>query len=452
MKRDYSDHEDRHAGTSSYASGYNGSCAGSSAGTSRHIGHTRSEAEELKYQGDALKQVLCTLYLPRMEHAQVSCLTLAPAIEPSPSPSHNASSRGAQQKLCPFTLRGINILRDDINRANRTEWQYAAMAKAFEWPANPRAESGQEGFDGRCVCCTAKPFDRFIPGMQQHADSLGQGHFDDLVQACVDDDDESRAMGRLLHNVLATALRQKTGAAPPAPRAKAAKQELGMEILWPPMLHIKGLATDPSTACDSAGKLKARFEEFRPAFAAPEFFPKFKGNAVLGFRPEHFEQALRLKDHLNLEGTKDVFSAEWVLVPKYDEWKDAKDKSKKHWASHVIRWGESVNVAPANLHVKQQEVANAALKVNLSLFCLNLSPPCCIPFRPLRLAVQEREELKETQAKAQQLTHQLAAVKQEATAKMKEQYEKVTELLSSSMTEVLKEKQCLKEQQCAHAP
>ena len=35
---------------------------------------------------------------------------------------------------------------------------------------------------------------------------------------------------------------------------------------------------------------------------------------------------------------------------------------------------------------------------------------------------------------------------------MKEQYEKVTELLSSSMTEVLKEKQCLKEQQCAHAP
>ena len=72
MKRDYSDHEDRHAGTSSYASGYNGSCAGSSAGTSRHIGHTRSEAEELKYQGDALKQVLCTLYLPRMEHAQVS--------------------------------------------------------------------------------------------------------------------------------------------------------------------------------------------------------------------------------------------------------------------------------------------------------------------------------------------------------------------------------------------
>ena len=232
------------------------------------------------------------------------------------SPDHRTTltlpSLGAQHKHCPFTGRGLNILWEEIKRANRPEWQYADMATAFGWSADPRAQSGQEGFDGVHVCCTAKPFTLLLPGMQQHADSKsgGNGRLE-LVQACVDGGDDEGGEGddedarKLVHEVLATALRERTGSAAPAHRAKAAKQELSAEIMWPPLLLIKGMAVcGPAcgTSCshsNSSSKLMTRFGDFKPALAAPEFLPRFMGNAVLGFRADNFEQATRLKDHVN---------------------------------------------------------------------------------------------------------------------------------------------------------
>lgn len=294
------------------------------------------------------------------------------------------------------------------------------MAKAFGWPADPRAESGQKGFDGVHVCCTAKPFDRLDPGMHQHAVSNSGGKERlALVQACEGDDDG--AARKLVHEVLASALREKTGSAPPAHRAKVAKQEFNAEIMWPPLLLIKGMvACGPAcgTSCshsNSSGKLTTRFElrgGTPPALAAPEFNPRFMGNAVLGFRTENFEQAKQLMDHLNLESTTDVRSAEWVDRVKWDDWKE---KSKKHWSKSVLKWGAQVNIAPVNLHAKERELIHATLK--------------------------EKDELKKTQADVLQLTDKLATLK-EATAKTKEGEERLLEQIGSAMTEIEK-------QQCA---
>ena len=225
---------------------------------------------------------------------------------------------------CPFTREGLAALQ----KADPELYNKLRRLSQFDLCVDPSSPQTQIG--GHCFCekHSIQKIDHLIQhcGVQHKTASIARN-----PPAAGDDTAWGKFLVReQLHYVLLQVL-NGTQALAPVQHRERVQADQGQAIVWPPMVHVRGLDRSDHSDANSEAKLKEKFAKWAPSSAYPIWRGAFQGEVVLLFATPHDDhyRAFDMAQSLAHEN-RDARLVEWR---EFVTWRERSPR----WAERLVK-------------------------------------------------------------------------------------------------------------------